>query len=366
MRHESVKNAEIKGAVHTSVEHDSAARHVAGRAEYIDDIAEPKGTLHAYVGLSTVAHGTIKTIDLSVVRASSGVVDIMVAGDIAHNDISPTGKSDEPILADGKVMFFGQPVFAVLAKTRLEARHAARLAKITYETLPHAIDVLDAAPTDLVTEPLKLQRGDPETALLKSKHRIKNEMRIGGQDHFYLEGHIALAIPGENHEMVVWSSTQHPSEVQHMVAHVLGAGSSDIEVKVRRMGGGFGGKETQSNQFAVLAALFARKHGKAVKMRLDRDDDMEITGKRHDFHVSYDVGFNNRGVIEALDMVYAARAGFSSDLSGPVTDRALFHADNCYYLPEVRLRSEPRRTNTVSNTAFRGFGGPQEIGRAHV
>ncbi len=359
MRHETIKNAETKGAVHTSVEHDSAARHVAGRAEYIDDIAEPKGTLHAYVGLSNIAHGTIKAIDLSAVRASAGVVDIMVASEIAHNDISPTGKNDEPILADGKVKYYGQPIFAVLAKTRLEARHAARLAKITYDALPYAIDVLDAAPDDLVTEPLKLQRGDPQTALTKSKHRIINEMRIGGQDHFYLEGHIAFAIPGENQEMVVWSSTQHPSEVQHMVAHVLGAGSSDIEVKVRRMGGGFGGKETQSNQFAVLAALFARKHGKAVKLRLDRDDDMEITGKRHDFHVTYDVGFNNRGVIEALDMVYAARAGFSSDLSGPVTDRALFHADNCYYLPEVRLRSEPRRTNTVSNTAFRGFGGPQ-------
>lgn len=347
------------GAIHTSAEHDSAARHVAGRAEYIDDIPEPKGTLHAYVGLSTIAHGNITTIDLSAVLAAPGVVDIMVAGDIAHNDISPTGKNDEPILANGKVMFFGQPVFAVLAKTRLEARHAARLAKITYEALPLNIDVLDSNADDLVTEPLKLQRGNPEIALKKSKHRIKSEMRIGGQDHFYLEGQIALAIPGENHEMVVWSSTQHPSEVQHMVAHVLGAGSSDIEVKVRRMGGGFGGKETQSNQFAVLAALFARKHGKAVKLRLDRDDDMESTGKRHDFHVTYDVGFNQRGVIEALDMVYAARAGFSSDLSGPVTDRALFHADNCYYLPEVRLRSEPRRTNTVSNTAFRGFGGPQ-------
>jgi xanthine dehydrogenase large subunit len=359
MRHETASATPVKGAPHTSVEHDSAARHVAGRAEYIDDIAEPKGTLHAYLGFSTVAHGLITAMDLSAVRACPGVVDVMVAGDIAHNDISPTGKNDEPVLAAGRVMFYGQPLFAVLAQTRLQARQAARLAKITYQPVPHAIDVLQASPDDLVTEPLKLQRGEPDLALAKSKHRIKNEMRIGGQDHFYLEGHIALAIPGENNEMLVWCSTQHPSEVQHMVAHVLGARASDIEVKVRRMGGGFGGKETQSNQFAVLAALFARKHGKAVKLRLDRDDDMESTGKRHDFHVSYEVGFNTRGVIEALDMVYAARAGFSSDLSGPVTDRALFHADNCYYIPDVRLRSEPRRTNTVSNTAFRGFGGPQ-------
>jgi xanthine dehydrogenase large subunit len=359
MRHETATATPVKGAPHTSVEHDSAARHVAGRAEYIDDIAEPKGTLHAYPGFSTVAHGLITAMDVSAVCACPGVVDVMVAGDIAHNDISPTGKNDEPVLAAGKVMFYGQPLFAVLAQTRLQARQAARHAKITYQPVPHAIDVLQASPADLVTEPLKLQRGEPDLALAKSMHRIKNEMRIGGQDHFYLEGHIALAIPGENNEMLVWCSTQHPSEVQHMVAHVLGAGSNDIEVKVRRMGGGFGGKETQSNQFAVLAALFARKHGKAVKLRLDRDDDMESTGKRHDFHVSYDVGFNTRGVIEGLDVVYAARAGFSSDLSGPVTDRALFHADNCYYIPDVRLRSEPRRTNTVSNTAFRGFGGPQ-------
>jgi xanthine dehydrogenase large subunit len=352
----------LQGEVHRSVEHDSAARHVTGRAEYTDDIAEPRGTLHAYVGLSTIAHGRIAAMDLSAVRAAPGVVDVMVAQDIAHNDIAPTGKNDDPVLAAGKVMFYGQPVFAVLASTRLQARRAARLAVIEYVADAHLIDVQDVPagdPAHFVTEPLRLQRGDPAPALAAAPHRIRNAMVIGGQDHFYLEGQISLAVPGENNEMLVWCSTQHPSEVQHMVAHVLGVSSNDVEVKVRRMGGGFGGKETQGNQFAVIAALFARKHGRAVKLRLDRDDDMEATGKRHDFHVTYDVGFDGRGVICALDMVYAARAGFSADLSGPVTDRALFHADNCYFLPEVRLRSEPRRTNTVSNTAFRGFGGPQ-------
>ena len=361
MRHEKPhSDAPLPGQTHSDLAHDSAVKHVSGRAEYIDDIAEPKGTLHAYLGFSTIAHGTVKTLDLSAVRASKGVVDVLTADDlIGKNDISPTGKDDEPIISAGKIMFHGQPIFAVLAETRLLARRAALLAKITYNEHPAAIDVLDAAASDLVTEPLTLQRGDAAIALKKSKNRITQTMRIGGQDHFYLEGQIAMAVPGEDKEMLVWSSTQHPSEVQHMVAHALGAGAHDIEVKVRRMGGGFGGKETQSNQFAVIAALFARRTNKAVKLRLDRDDDMVATGKRHDFHVSYDVGFDKNGRIDALDMVYAARCGFSSDLSGPVTDRALFHADNCYYIPDVKLRSEPRRTNTVSNTAFRGFGGPQ-------
>nr|MCU0832755.1 molybdopterin-dependent oxidoreductase [Rhizobiaceae bacterium] len=307
MRHETPSPAALAGAVHSSVEHDSAARHVSGRAEYTDDIPEPRGTLHAYVGLSKVAHGIITAMDLSAVRSAPGVVDVMIADDVAHNDIAPTGKHDDPVLADGKVMFFGQPVFAVLAETRLQARRACQLAKIEYEALPHAIDVADVPagdPAHFVTEPLKLQRGDPGPALAAAPRRITGGMRIGGQDHFYL--------------MLVWCSTQHPSEVQHMVAHVLGASSHDVEVKVRRMGGGFGGKETQSNQFAVIAALFARKHGRAVKLRLDRDDDMEATGKRHDFLASYDVGFDDTGRIHALDMVFAARCGFSADLSGPV------------------------------------------------
>ena len=360
MRHEKpAPDAPLKGQAATDLAHDSAVKHVTGRAEYLDDMAEPAGTLHAYVGCAAIARGRVMAMNLDAVRTHPGVVDVLVADDIAHNDISPTGRQDEPVLSDGRVHFHGQPIFAVLATSRLAARRAALSADITYETETPVIDVADAQPTDLVTDPLKLERGDIETALANAPRRLSGDLRIGGQDHFYLEGQIAFAIPGEDDEMVVWSSTQHPSEVQHMVAHVLGTAAHAIEVRVRRMGGGFGGKETQSNQFAVIAALFAKRNRAPVKLRLDRDDDMAATGKRHDFLVTYDVGFDERGIIHGLDMVYAARCGFSSDLSGPVTDRALFHADNCYYQPAVRLRSEPRRTNTVSNTAFRGFGGPQ-------
>src|SRR5690606_8980245 len=198
-----------------------------------------------------------------------------------------------------------------------------------------------------------------EPALASTPHRITGRMRVGGQDHLYLEGQIALAIPGEDEDVLVHCSTQHPSEAQHMVAHVLGVPSNAVTVEVRRMGGGCGGKESQMNLFAATAALAAKKFGRAVKLRPDRDDDMVATGKRHDFVIDYDVAFDDEGRIEAVDGTFIARCGWSSDLSGPVTDRALFHADNAYFYPHVRLRSEPLYTNTVSNTAFRGFGGPQ-------
>ena len=343
------------------IAHDSAHKHVSGEAVYIDDMVEPDGLAHAYLGLSEVAHGSISKLDLKPVLKAPGVIGVLTLNDIlGHNDISPTGKDDEPVFAT-KVEFHGQPIFAVIANTRNQARHAARLAKIKYKAALHHVDVTDAedAGMPLVTEPLTLKRGNASAALRKAENRISASMRIGGQDHFYLEGHIAMAIPGEDNEMVVFSSTQHPSEVQHMVSHVLDVPFNAVTVKVRRMGGGFGGKETQSNIFAAVSALAARKFGRAIKLRPDRDDDMVATGKRHDFHVDYDVGFDNQGLIQAVDANFAARCGFSADLSGPVTDRTLFHADNCYYIPDVLLRSRPQKTNTVSNTAFRGFGGPQ-------
>lgn len=340
-----------------SMAHDSAKKHVSGRAVYIDDMAEPTGCLHAYLGLANVAHGTITALDLSEVEAADGVVGVLHADDIAgHNDISPTGTGDDPVFAR-EVMFHGQPIFAVIAKSRDAARRAARLATVSYDERDAVLDVADAR--ELVTKPLTLTRGNVAAQLAASPNRINGQMRIGGQDHFYLEGHIAMAVPGEDGDMTVWSSTQHPSEVQHMVAHVLGVTSAEVTVNVRRMGGGFGGKETQSNLFAAVAALAARKFGQAVKLRPDRDDDMIATGKRHDFLVDYDIGFDDEGVIEGVQAYFKARAGSSADLSGPVTDRALFHADNCYYFPTVELTSAPLRTNTVSNTAFRGFGGPQ-------
>jgi xanthine dehydrogenase large subunit len=280
-----------------------------------------------------------------------------------HNDIGPNHKDDEPLLAETRIEFHGQMVFVVVAETREIARAAARKARFTYHDLPHATDILDARQMGykLVTDPLTLRRGDAVAALEKAPRRIKGAMRIGGQEHFYLESHIALAIPGEDDEVTVWCSTQHPSEVQHMVANILQIPVHAVTVNTRRMGGGFGGKETQGNQFAALAALAAKRLTRAIKFRPDRDEDMSITGKRHDFLAEYEVGFDDEGHILAVKTNYAARCGFSSDLSGPVTDRALFHADNAYYYPHVLLTSEPIKTNTVSNTAFRGFGGPQGL-----
>jgi xanthine dehydrogenase large subunit len=354
--------AKIAGGVAEDLRHDSARKHVTGEAVYIDDMAEPAGTLHAYLGLATVAHGTITSLDLSAVETAPGVVAVLTARDVPGvNDISSTGLHDEPIFVESEVQFLGQPIFAVIAQTREAARRACRLVKIEYEEKPAIIDIADADPKNprLVTKPLKLERGDAAKAISAAPRRLKGQMRVGGQDHFYLEGQIALALPGEDMDVTVHSSTQHPSEVQHMVAHALGVPSHAVTVEVRRMGGGFGGKETQANLFAVVAAIAAKRLGRAVKLRPDRDDDMIATGKRHDFLIDYDVGFDDDGTILGVDLRYAARCGFSADLSGPVTDRALFHCDNAYFYPAVRAVSAPVYTNTVSNTAFRGFGGPQ-------
>jgi xanthine dehydrogenase large subunit len=354
--------APVQPLVGSAIAHDSAHKHVAGEALYIDDLAEPAGLAHACLGLSTIAHGRLISLDLDAVRSAPGVLAVLTAADVPGvNDISSTHRHDEPVFATDAILHHGQPLFAVVAETRDQARHAALLAKATYEEKPPVLDVASAraAGGDLVTEPLKLERGDVAAALAASPRRLKGSMEIGGQDHFYLESQIALAIPGEDEDLQIFSSTQHPTEVQHMVAAVLGVGSHAVTVEIRRMGGGFGGKETQSNLFAAVAALSARKVGKPVKLRPDRDDDMAITGKRHDFIVDYEIGFDDEGHILAVDAVYGARCGWNADLSGPVTDRALFHTDNCYFYPAMRARSEPLRTNTVSNTAFRGFGGPQ-------
>jgi xanthine dehydrogenase large subunit len=348
--------------LHKPRPHDSGPKHVSGTAEYIDDIIEPVGTLHAYLGLSTRAHAKIVAMDFDAVRQAPGVVGVITPADIPGvNDVSSSHQHDDPVFAEGEVQFCGQPIFAVVAETRDAARRAAKLAKITYEDLPALLD-LDAAISAgarLVTTPLKLERGDVAAGLAGAERRVKGRVAIGGQDHFYLEGQISLAVPGEDGDVALYTSTQHPSEVQLMVAAVLGTHQHAVTVNVRRMGGGFGGKETQGNLFAAVAAVAARKFRRAVKIRPDRDDDMIATGKRHDFLVEYEVGYNSDGKIQAVEATYAARGGFSSDLTGPVTDRALFHADNAYFYPAVRVKSLPLYTNTVSNTAFRGFGGPQ-------
>ncbi|MDO6728916.1 xanthine dehydrogenase molybdopterin binding subunit [Marinovum sp. 2_MG-2023] len=354
----------IQGAVNTDLRHDSAIKHVTGRAEYCDDIPEPVGTLHAYLGVSDVAHARINGIDLDPVRTAPGVIGVLTAADIpGANDISPTGRNDEPVFPTDKIEFHGQPLFAVIAESRDAARRAAERAVIDCTVLPHALDPIKAQEAGYphVTDPLKLERGDVATGFAGAPNRIKGRMTVGGQDHMYLEGHIAFAIPGEDDDVIVHCSTQHPSEAQHMVAHVLGVPSNAVTVNVRRMGGGFGGKESQMNLFACVAAMAAKKWNRAVKIRPDRDQDMTATGKRHDFVIDYDVAFDDAGRIQAVQGEFAARCGWSSDLSGPVTDRALFHADNAYFYPHVRLTSRPMKTNTVSNTAFRGFGGPQGV-----
>ncbi|MET0358677.1 MAG: molybdopterin cofactor-binding domain-containing protein, partial [Pararhizobium sp.] len=271
----------IRGGMHKNLRHDSAHKHVAGSADYIDDMPEPAGTLHAALGLTDRAHAEIVSMDLSAVEAYPGVVCVLTARDMPHsNDISPSHLDDEPVLADGRIEFHGQAAFAVIAETRDAARRAARHARIVYNDLPHAIDVVQAraAGGTLVTKPLTLSRGDAVHEMPHAPRRVKGEMRIGGQEHFYLESHIAFAIPGEDDDITVWSSTQHPSEIQHMVAHVLGVPSNAVTVEVRRMGGGFGGKETQGNIFAAVAAVAAKRFGRAVKVRPDRDDDMVATG----------------------------------------------------------------------------------------
>ena len=352
------------GHTGTDAKHDSAIKQVMGRAEYTDDIPEPIGTLHAYLGCSKVAHGTIRSMDLSAVLAVEGVIGVLTAADIPGvNDVSAVHAGDEPVFPERTVEFYGQPLFAVIAESRDIARRAAARAKVDIDVLPHVLGPIDAIAAGYpdVTAPLTLERGDVGKGFAKAANRITGQMAIGGQDHMYLEGHISFAMPGEDDDVVIYASTQHPTEAQMIVAQVLGVPAHSVVVNVRRMGGGFGGKESQMNLFAAVAAMSAKKWNRPVKIRPDRDQDMSSTGKRHDFVADYAVGFDEDGRIEAVEGQWAARCGFAADLSGPVTDRALFHADNAYFYPHVRLKSRPMKTNTVSNTAFRGFGGPQGV-----
>ncbi|HTM77850.1 MAG TPA: molybdopterin cofactor-binding domain-containing protein, partial [Devosia sp.] len=310
-----------RSTLHEPARHDSAHKHVAGAAEYIDDIIEPEGTMHAYLALSARASAEIVSMDFAAALAAPGVIGILGPNDVpGENDVSPNHLHDEPIFAPGMVQFWGQPMFAVVAETRDQARRAAHLAKVEYRDLPALLNVraAQAAGGRMVTTPLKLERGDVAAGLAAAPRRLKGTVTIGGQDHFYLEVQIALAVPGEDEDVIVYASTQHPSEVQAMVAHALGVQQHAVTINVRRMGGGFGGKETQGNLFAAVVAVAAKKWNRACKIRPDRDDDMTATGKRHDFVVDYDVGFDDSGKIHAVDAVYGARAGFSSDLSGPV------------------------------------------------
>jgi xanthine dehydrogenase large subunit len=346
--------------VHKPLAHDSARLHVQGAATYIDDIREPAGTLHIAVGLADKAAGTLRSLDLSAVRAAAGVVAVLTAADIrGKNDIAPAF-ADEPLFADKTILFHNQAIFAVVAKNRDQARRAARLAKIDIEEAKPAITVEDALVTgETVLPDYSFGRGDAPAALAKAPRQMQGALHIGGQEHFYLEGQAAFAIPGEAGEMLVHSSTQDPTEVQHICARVLGIPDAFVTVETRRMGGAFGGKESQASTWAALAALAARATGRPCKIRLDRDDDFVLTGKRHDFRADWRVGYDDNGVVSAYDVMLNARCGCSADLSLGVVDRSMFHSANAYWLPEVKVTSKRLKTNTVSNTAFRGFGGPQ-------
>ena len=361
--------ARIKGGVATPTAHDSGIKHVTGAARYTDDEPELPGTLQIYIAMSTRAHAKIAGLDLAAVRAAPGVACVLTAADIpGQNDYSPVFGDDPifpPLEGEGAIVqYVGQPLFAVAAETIGQARAAAKLAVADYEDLPAAISIDDAithageAGEDLLPA-YEMRLGDAAGALDAAPMRAKGRVEVGGQDHFYLEGQIATAAPMEDGDVFVRSSTQHPSEVQHNVAKMLGRPDHAVTVELRRMGGGFGGKESQPALFAAVAALTAVKTGRPAKCRLDRDDDMEMTGKRHETRIDYDLGFDEAGTILAADFEQVVRCGYSRDLSAAIADRAMFHADNAYDLKAARIHSRRLKTHTVSNTAFRGFGGPQ-------
>ena len=352
--------ATCEPAAGSSHAHESARAQVQGLAPYVDDMAELKGTLDAAPVMSNVAHGRLLGLDCSAALAMPGVVGVVQAADIAGDPLLATYAHDEPILAQGKVEHIGQVVALVVADSVMRARKAARRIGLDIEPLPAILTVRQAlAERSQVLPPVTVRRGEPEAAIERAAHRLSGSLEVGGQEHFYLEGQIAYAVPQEQGQYLVHSSTQHPGEVQHWIAHALGIDSHRVTVQCRRMGGGFGGKETQAGHMAVWACLAAQKFQRPVKLRLDRDDDFMITGKRHPFEYDYTVGCDATGLITGLQLMMAANCGFSADLSGPVADRAIFHADNGYFLSDVEIVSHRCKTHLQSQTAFRGFGGPQ-------
>jgi xanthine dehydrogenase large subunit len=349
-------------AAGTSRPHESARAQVAGGATYVDDMPVLRGTLYAAPILSTVAHGQLRGIDVSAARAMPGVRDVVLAADIPGDPMLAAFAGDEPIFATGTVQHVGQVLGLVVADTVMQARRAARKVRADIDVLPAILTPQQAlAAKTFVLPPVHVRRGDAAAALQAAPHRLSGTLEVGGQEHFYLEGQIAYVVPLEQNQWLVHSSTQHPGEVQHWVAHALGLDNHAVRVECRRMGGGFGGKETQAGHMAVWAAIAAHKLRCPVKLRLDRDDDFMVTGKRHPFWYEYTVGFDDDGLLQGLQLVMAANCGFSADLSGPVADRAVFHSDNAYFLADVDIASYRCKTNTQSHTAFRGFGGPQGV-----
>lgn len=348
--------------VGVSRRHDSALKHVMGQAFYIDDMPAPPDTLHAALVLSQVACGRLSKLDLSAVAVSPGVVAVLAAGDVpGKNDVAPVGQG-EPLFAVDRVEHAGQPLALVVAESLDAARQAAERAVIEIDEEVPILDIATAlAKKAYVQAPVTVQRGEVEAALARAPHRLTAQFSVGGQEHFYLEGQIALALPGEDGDLVVHSSTQHPTEVQHICARLLGCDFNRITAVVRRLGGGFGGKESNASWVAGAAALAADRTGRPVKLRLPREIDMVATGKRHGFDYRYTVGFDDEGRVLVLDAELAADAGWSLDLTPGVVARALTHTDNAYWIPHFRAVGYACRTNKQSNTAFRGFGGPQGV-----
>ncbi len=346
--------------VHRAVAHDAARLHVSGRAAYVDDLEAAGRCLHLAFGLSTIARGKIVAMNLDAVKNHGGVQAVLTAADLPFaNDVSPS-PYPEPLLAVNEVHFLGQPVFLVVANSHRLARQATQLASIEYEEEEPLLDIDAAlAANSMFADPLVYRCGDADGAMAAAAHRITGKITTGGQEHFYLEGQVAMATPTEHRGVMVQSSTQHPTEIQHKVADAIGVPMSSVRVEMRRMGGGFGGKESQGNAPACACAIAARLTGLPCRMRYDRDDDMVITGKRHDFRIYYEAGFDDQGRILAVRFVQYVRCGWSLDLSMPVADRAMLHADNAYHIPNMHISSYRLRTNTQSATAFRGFGGPQ-------
>lgn len=351
------KNA---NTVKHAAKHESAVKHVSGQALYVDDIPEPARLLHAAVGLSQFAKGKIESLDLTAVYQQAGVQAVITLDDVPGlQDIGPVFPGD-PILAGESVMFYGQPLFAVAADSVDNARRAARCAKVTAVIEPPLLDPELAIEQGITVRPVHtMQKGDAESVIANAPLRLNGKMFVGGQEHYYLEGQVSMVMPTEDGGMLVYSSTQHPSEVQKLVAEVLAIPLGLVTVETRRMGGAFGGKETHAAQWACLAAVLAQKTKRPVKLRLPRADDMTLTGKRHPFHNRYEVACDKQGSILAANITVIGNCGCSPDLSDAIVDRAMFHADNAYFLPAAKITGHRAFTNTVSNTAFRGFGGPQ-------
>ena len=346
----------------TDVVHESAHLHVTGAATYTDDIPELAGTLYAALVLSPVAHGELigEGIDRAAILREHGVVAVYTARDIpGENNCGPI-VHDDPFLADGKVEFLGQAVAVVVAREMNYAREAARKAKVQVKELKPILTIEEAMEAgSFVMPPKGITRGDAAAAIAQSAHRIQGTVRTGQQEQFYLEGQITYAVPREDGQLTLYCSTQHPDGNQREAAAALNLTTNDVEVICRRMGGGFGGKEGNASIFSQSAALAAFKLKKPVKLRVNRDDDMTITGKRHDFRIDYEVGFDDNGRVQGANITLMSRCGYSVDYSGPVNDRACLHIDNTYHIPALQLVSHRCKTNTQSATAFRGFGGPQ-------